>query len=267
MQRKIVDDYVIYQHLLKRFTESYRLRSSPRLRQMLKENKRLVWVVQHGAPVSWVPLMPALINEMIKNGGKGRTPLVVAHRIFHYFPVIRHFAPNIMNSKSDPSKAEIIDSLKKGDLNDVLIMPEGDHCFFGEPDTIRPFKGHGFLDIARSVKCPLVLVAQHGAAAMGKRFPLTKTTIDLLSLVPWVRNYREIALKTRALSFFVLPEKTKNLEIRLKLYEPSWQRPIHEEVDIVFQELQSMAHHLSQTANNKARSLKKQTQAKSIVPN
>lgn len=173
--RALVDPF------LKLYVKRLLVESSPPLEEILKAHPRLVIVQSHGPALGPLAYTFLLCRFMCDAGGGDRKPIAVTHRLFYKFPVLDRVATYLTQVAEPVSFDGFLARFKSGQYSDFCLMPEGDHCNFGNGLDIMPFKSTRFVEIAIRSGAPILVVAQRGAEVWGRTVSISESICDFLS--------------------------------------------------------------------------------------
>lgn len=179
-----------------------------------------VVVVRHSTPLSWVPVIFALTDFMVKNGFGHRVPIGVIDRTLLKIPLLKRVASFLTQGDQPSSFREAIEVMQSIDSGDFVVFPEGNNCFFGDARDCQPFRSTRFYDVAESLGVPILAIEHRGSENWAKSFDLQAVTKwkPLQTVLP--RAFAESGVLTLP----TLPKPVFDFHIRGKIFVPTEER-------------------------------------------
>lgn len=219
MKTKTVKDYNDFMKaLIASLADKTAFSSEPALTHILR-NPRLVVVINHATPLSWIPAMSLLATEYEKAGGSDRTPRGIADKWFYSNPFTQKIAEYLTQSKEPQDFEQLVSSFMNSDKTDIVIMPEGANTFFGKTDEIKSFRSPRFVEIAIKAKAPILIVAHKGSERWSLPLELPKAIGE--ALMPFSKFFGENLLKASGFNLPIMPHKMSRFVMAAKLYAPA----------------------------------------------
>ncbi len=204
--------------LLRLMVEDIDFKSEIPLRSILK-NPRLVVVINHSTPISWLPAICLLTEKVCRAGGGRRTPRGIIDKFFYKFALLRTLAEYISQSSEPQSFDELLGSFKDAESTDLIVFPEGAMTFFGNLEEVQPFRSPRFVELAIRAQAPILLVVHQGTEDWNIPFPIPK------DLVGWVQMispfFGQKFAEESTVNLPVRLKKVPRYRMRLKLYSPA----------------------------------------------
>lgn len=198
-----------------------RFRCQPGLDRVLAENKRLVVVVSHASPLSWIPAIGLLTAHAVARGGGPRAPIGVVDRFFYSVPGLQQIAGYISQSDKPLGFQELVQHFGSLELADLIVFPEGSNCFFGDPNELQPFRSRRFVELSIRTKTPMLLCVHKGSETWGKTVALDAEKVNKLPLPDFVQKFLGERLKQSGLLTLPLPPIPMPLfTMNCALYQP-----------------------------------------------
>lgn len=187
--RKLIEFEPYLTTLLSLVAPNTTLTSQPPLSEIFEKNKKLVVVINHAAPLSWVPAVSLLTKEACKSGGGDRLPRGIIDQFFYQFKPLRPVAKYVTQSDEYLNFDQLIEHFHKAEQADLVIFPEGSNCFFGPSDEIQKFRSPRFIEIAVRAEVPVLVVTHAGSEIWGQVFKFPPTFSAIIPfLPPWAQK-------------------------------------------------------------------------------
>lgn len=154
------------------------------LRQILTQNSRLVIVLNHGPALGPGAALLGVLQLLAENGGEARRILGVTWKHFYKVPLLRHVFAFVTQTNRGLSVEELVSKLNAGVVDDVLIMPEGENCNFGDGEAVQPFLSPRFVEIALRTGAPILIVAHRGGRYWSRYLPGAASYLAKLHWLP-----------------------------------------------------------------------------------
>ena len=238
-------------HLIAKNT---RFRARPGLAEALAENPRLVVVMNHSSPLSWLPAIALLTAHACARGGGARKPMGVMDRFFFSVPGLRAIAHQLTQTDHPLGFEELIAKFRSMQGTDIVIFPEGSNCFFGDPNDVQPFRSPRFVELAVRSGTPILLCAHRGSEKWAHAVHVDPAVTSMIDLLPRpVADFLGARLRERGvLTIPRIPSKLDHFEMLCELYTPTLneadlstdpevaRKQVAEEADRVHAKLESM---------------------------
>lgn len=214
-----LDEYEPYlTTLLSLLAPQSSLTSDPSLSEILENEKKLVVVLNHAAPLSWVPAIALLTREVCKAGGGERKPRGIMDQFFFQFAPLRPLAKYISQSEEFLNFDDLVEDFEDADQADLVIFPEGSNCFFGPSDQIQQFRSPRFIEIAVRANVPILVATHAGSESWGQiaKFPPTFSAV-----IPFLPNWAQKGIKSKGLiNVPNVPMPLEDFRMHCELYKP-----------------------------------------------
>ncbi|PIS11720.1 MAG: hypothetical protein COT73_02515 [Bdellovibrio sp. CG10_big_fil_rev_8_21_14_0_10_47_8] len=184
----------------------------------LIEQPRLIAVVNHATPLSWMPAMCTLALEVMKAGGGDRCPRGVVDKWFYTNPVTKTIAEYLTQSDQHMNFDDLVRNFQDSQKTDLIIFPEGAHAMFGDVGEIRTFRSHRFIEISLRTQSPILLAVHRGSE--GWSVPLHIPPEWSAWIRPFSKFFGEHLPSMQSLNFPMIPEKMGHFSMTCELYEP-----------------------------------------------
>jgi len=203
--------------LLRSVVDEFDFTAEEPLEQVLK-TPRLVVVLNHGTPISWVPPICLLTEKACEAGGADRVSKGVVDRFLYSNPITRPLAEYVTQSSQPQSFDELLEQFQSMERTDLVIFPEGAMTFFGNIDEIQPFRSPRFIEIAVRTGAPLLVCIHRGTEKWNMRLPLP---LELAQTVGMFSNFFGKRLQEdQQINLPLRLSKVPRLRMRTKLYVP-----------------------------------------------
>jgi hypothetical protein len=216
----------------------------PGLGELLSNNSRLVIVLSHSTPLSWLPSASLLALHACARGGRERTPMGVMDNFFFNVPGLKELAKFLTQSEKSLSYQELSDRFEtKGDI-DLVLFPEGSNCFFGKPDEIQEFRSPKFVDLAIRTSSPILIGVHKGSESWAKALEVPKDVFSSLKMLPNILyDFAEKRIrKTGLFTLPVLPLPMAKFEMLCELYYPTLKvEDLSDDVEVRFSQIKAEA--------------------------
>lgn len=199
-------------------TDKTEFTSRPELAEIVK-SPRMVVIMNHATPLSWIPAIGLLTNEVVKAGGGDRKPLGIADRWLFSNPLTLPLAQYLTQSDRHLSFEEVIEKFQNSERTDLALMPEGANTFFGNVHEVQKFRSPKFIEIAIRAQAPILIVVHKGSESWSLpiQFPLEIAKL----ILPYSKFFGEKLMKSEALNLPVFMQKIPNFRMSCELYEPT----------------------------------------------
>ncbi|MBV1881233.1 MAG: hypothetical protein KUG82_06345 [Pseudomonadales bacterium] len=219
-----IDDYNIFVQLVKKFSvkKVTTHAQSEDVAAILAAHPKLVIAMHHGPVTGGGHLISALYDILHKNGGDNRTPMWIVWKHFYTFPVVRHMIRWFTQISSHLKIDALLQLFNNEDSRDLLVLPEGELCFFGNGSDIQPFMSPKFIELAIRSHVPVLVVTHHGLHPVIKVIDLSGWKAKLLKPILPSQTARNLIEKNGIMNIPVgLPGRLDELQFSFKLYHPS----------------------------------------------
>jgi hypothetical protein len=190
------------------------------LNQMM-QMPRLMVVLNHATPLSWIPAISLLAPEAASNGGGDRIPMGVVDKFFYSTPLTKPIAEYVTQSKEPLGFEELLAHFQAEERRDLVIFPEGARTFFGDLTQIQAFRSPRFVELAIRAQAPILLAIHRGSETWNLDLPLPREWGALL--MPFSRFFGQGLLEAGALNLPILLKKIPHFRMKLHLYTPDLQ--------------------------------------------
>lgn len=216
---KTVKDYSDFMKaLLPSLAENTHFTSEPPLEDILR-NPRMVVVINHATPLSWIPSMALLATEYAKAGGGDRIPRGIADKWFYSNPFTKVIAEYITQSSEPQNFEQLVETFMTADKADLVIMPEGANAFFGRVDKVQEFRSARFVEIAIKAKAPILIVAHKGSESWSIPLELPKSVAEMVK--PFSKFFGEKLEQMEGFNLPLIPKKMRKFSMACRLYAPA----------------------------------------------
>lgn len=215
---KKLQDYQPYlQKVFDKIINEYDFVSKPDVHEVFRPEQKVVTILNHSTPLSWLPAICLLVQKICSGGGGTRVPVGVMDKFFFKVPFFKPVAEYLTQFEVFPSFEDIIRKAEGG-YTDVAIFPEGSNCFFGEGETIQPFRSPRFIELALKMRARIYLAVHRGSEDWALALDLKSKNIPFQAYLPgWLNE------KIKKGGFFVIPtvpKKIPHFRMVCDFYEP-----------------------------------------------
>lgn len=253
--RTLADYAEFLQALIKSFAHQTEFKSHPDLEKIIQENTRLVAVVNHATPLSWVPAMAMLALKVIEVGGGNRVPRGIVDRWFYTNPFTKVIAEYLTQSDHPQTFDELVQSFGNSQNTDLVIFPEGAYTFFGGVDKVQQFRSNRFIEISIRCQAPMLLVAHKGSE--GWSLPLQLPTEWGNFVLPFSKFFGEKLIQSEPLNVPLMPQKMDVFAMTCELYYPDLKlTDLSSDIETRKQQLESEGQKIMAKMNHMLASLK-----------
>lgn len=141
------------------------------LRQTLGAESHLVIVLNHGPMLAPAAALLGIQEVLCRHGGGHRRVLGVTWKHFYKLPLLKHVFTYVTQINRGLGVEELVARLKDGRFHDILIMPEGENCNFGDGETVQPFLSPRFVEIALRTGAPILIATHRGGRYWSRYLP------------------------------------------------------------------------------------------------
>lgn len=219
---RTIDDFALSAQLLKKLyvKRVFISPSSDSLRAIFQAHPKLVVALNHG-PM----LAPGVVNTVIsdiflKQGGADRVPMGIIWKHFYKVPLLKNLVAYITQVEEAFGLDDFIQQFVEKPYNDLMVMPEGENCCFGDGVNIEPFLSPRFVEIAIRAKVPVLVAVHHGTHVLANPVEVSRLTTRIFKQMMPEKNYRRF----RESGLLSLPRftagKVPKLGWSFKLYQP-----------------------------------------------
>ena len=217
MVRRLSDYNEFLTAVLKSVTENVEFRCSPPLSEIIK-NPRLVVILNHATPLSWIPAIGLLTSEFVKAGGGDRKPLGIADKWLFSNPLTRPLAQYLTQCDRHLNFEELIEKFHSEDHADLALMPEGANTFFGDNFQIQKFRSPKFIEIAVRSEAPLLIVVHKGTENWS--LPLQLPVEWAQYVLPFSQFFGQRLQNAEPINIPLIPHKIPRFAMACELYRP-----------------------------------------------
>lgn len=168
--------------LLRMIAEDTQFEARDPLKDVLRHPK-LVIALNHSTPISWIPPICLLAEQVSLNGGSERIPRGIIDKFFFGIPFLRSVAEHLTQSDHPLSFEEVLESFRTAKQSDLVVFPEGAMTFFGDVRKVQPFRSPKFIEIAIRTKAPILLAVHRGTEEWNTLMPIPKDISPYISMV------------------------------------------------------------------------------------
>lgn len=219
---RTIDDFSLATYFLKRYyTQDIEIsKHSDDLDKILKQNPKLVCAIHHGSAPAPFPILSAMYDNFLKHGGGNRKPLLIVWRAFYKIPIFKHFIRYMTQVDNGLSAADFLHKFKNEGFTDLLVLPEGENCMFGEVGEIVPFLSPKFIEFSIRGNAPVLIVAHTGTEKMSTAYEFKEEYLKLVSWLP--KRHLKLLSKKHYLNYPHFWESDLDkLRLYYKLYTPT----------------------------------------------
>lgn len=141
------------------------------LQQTLSTAPHLVIVLNHGPMLAPAAALLGIQEVLCRHGGGHRRVLGVTWKHFYKLPLLKHVFAYVTQTKRGLNVEELVARLNDGRFHDILIMPEGENCNFGDGETVQPFLSPRFVEIALRTGAPILIATHRGGRYWSRYLP------------------------------------------------------------------------------------------------
>lgn len=215
-------------------------------------NPRMIAILNHGAPLSWIPSTALLATEVSKHGGSDRVPRGIVDRWFYTNPITKPLAEYISQSDKPLSFEEILQHFQAAQRTDLVIFPEGANTFFGNALEIQPFRSPKFVELSIRAQAPLLLAVHKGSEAWSR--PVAVSTAMAQWILPFSKFFGEKLLEKGEVQLPWL-DKIDCLKMHVELYMPALYesdlpKQAEERKQVLEEEAEKIRQHMSDILQN-----------------
>lgn len=160
--RKIGDYVDLLNALKESFIQELEFTCGPDISAVLR-NPRLIVILNHSTPLSWVPAISLLGLKVAEHGGADRIPRGIADKWFYSNPIGAKFAEFFTQSTTPQSFEQLIEEFKEAHRKDLVLFPEGANTFFGDVRKVQDFRSSKFVEISIRCQAPILIVSHQGS--------------------------------------------------------------------------------------------------------
>lgn len=182
MKRKLIrsytDFYPVANRIVNFFAEEVVIDDDTNLKELVSNQPKLICVSNHGPVLA--PLLYSLgMAKILCDVGAGdRKPVAVTHRLFYRVPGLKQVASYITQVPKPVNFNQFVELFQSEGYNDLCVMPEGDHCNYGNGADIMPFRSPRFVEIALRCRVPILIFVNKGAEAWGRGVKLPTVLVE-----------------------------------------------------------------------------------------
>ncbi|MFN7454895.1 MAG: hypothetical protein ACK5RO_09580 [Pseudobdellovibrionaceae bacterium] len=187
--------------------------------QQILQNPKLLVLVNHSTPLSWIPSVALLCNKVVGSGGGHRKPRGIADRWFYSNPFTTVLAEYLTQSSKPETFEEIVSHFSEAKDTDLVIFPEGANTFFGELSEIQPFRSSKFIEISIRTQAPMLLVVHKGSENWS--VPLAVPSAWAMYLGAFAPFFAKQIESGKSLNFPFPVQKIQDFKMSVRLYTPA----------------------------------------------
>lgn len=203
--------------LLRSTVQEFEFEANEPLEQVMK-TPRMVVVLNHSTPISWIPPICLLTEKACAAGGGDRLSRGVPDKFLYTNPITRPLAEYISQSSTPQSFEELLEQFLSQERTDLVIFPEGAMTFFGDINQIQPFRSPRFIEIAIRAGAPIFLCVHRGTEEWNMRLPLPLELVRTVSV--FSKFFGEKLQQDSQINLPLNLGKVRRLRMRTKLYVP-----------------------------------------------
>jgi hypothetical protein len=232
-----VSDYLLWlEPVLKSIAVQCSFQTDPNLHEILG-HKKLIFVINHSTPLSWLPAICLLTVKVNEAGGGDRVPRGIVDNWFYTNPFGIFIAEYLSQTARPQSAKEIIESFSQAEQADLVLFPEGANTFFGDPKEIQPFRSPRFVEIAKQTQTPLFLAVHKGSENWSVPLQVPKEYAE--KIAPLTKFFGPKLLAGALLNFPMPLQKISHFQMQGELYQLG-DGSIEEEAEKVRQRMSDM---------------------------
>lgn len=218
---KRIKDYALISGLLTRnLTRRISFQEKPDvMRKILKDHPKLLIAMNHGPMLGPMAAIMALAELYMASEGENRKPLAIMWRQFYRIPIWKYVIQYLTQVDHGLGFDECIEKMKNEGFTDLLVMPEGENCNFGNGVDIEPFLSPRFIELALQLDVPILILVHHGSEQWAKTISISKRLAPLFRVLP-KKDYARI-VRTRRLSLPTRASQIDDLKVAYTLYQPA----------------------------------------------
>jgi hypothetical protein len=233
-----VSDYLLWlEPILKSATQEVALNCKPSLDEILS-NKKLIFVINHSTPLSWLPAICLLAVKIAEAGGAARIPKGIVDKWFYTNPFGLFIAEYLSQTTRPQNSKEIIDSFSQAEQADLVLFPEGANTFFGNPSEIQAFRSPKFVEIARQTGVPILLAVHKGSENWS--IPLQVPQQYAEKIAPFTKFFGPKLLAGALLNFPLPVQKIPLFSMTCELYHSDPTLSVAEEAEKIRLKMSAM---------------------------
>ena len=220
--RRLSEYEPILSQLLTMMAKDTSFEAVPSLNDVFSRHPRVIVVLNHSTPLSWLPSVALLAIHACARGCGDRVPMGVMDRFFFQIPFLREVAQLITQVERPLSFRELCERFEdKGDI-DLVLFPEGSNCFFGHPEEIQEFRSPKFVELAVRTGAPILIGVHTGSEAWARALPVPDEFMQHLKLLPrFAFDFLEKRVRKSGLFVLpLLPVPMEKFSMRTELYRP-----------------------------------------------
>ncbi len=217
--RPLSEYYPVLELVKQLFIRKSILTAQPELAEILKAHPRLIVVLNHATPLSWIPAICILAMQACESGHGNRSPRGIMDHFFYQIPFLKPIAEYLSQSDKPLNFDQLVEHFSNATDTDLVLFPEGSNCFFGSADQIQEFRSPKFIEIAVRTQTPILMAVHTGSESWAK-------AIDIKQLAPQVLLAAPDFLKKRIdssglISLPLIPHKIDCLRMHCEIFEPN----------------------------------------------
>lgn len=204
--------------ILKSVADKCELTSDLPLEDIVR-NPRLIAILNHSTPLSWIPAICLLATEVCAHGGGDRIPRGIVDKWFYSNPATRWVAEYVTQSSTPQSFEQILSDFRSAERTDLVIFPEGAYAFFGDPAEISEFRSSKFIELSIRTGSPILIAVHKGSENWSLPLHLPKELSSWIA--PYSKFFSRGLLLGKALNLPLPIKKIPHFKMHLKLYSPA----------------------------------------------
>lgn len=234
--------------LLKALAHETHFESTPVLSNII-QNPRLLVIINHSTPLSWIPAMSLLALKVIEAGGHDRTPRGVVDRWFYTNPITKILAEYLSQSDRPLNFEELVEHFKNADKTDLVIFPEGAYTFFGGVHEVQRFRSDRFVEIALKCDAPILIVTHKGSESWSLPLILPHDWGNFI--LPFSEFFGKKILASEPLNVPLFPQKMNLFSMKCELYQPQLRlEDLSENLEIRRKQIESESLRIKEKMNS-----------------
>ena len=107
--------------------------SDPPLHEIFASHPKTIAIFSHGSPLSWLPIISAIVPIACEAGGGARLPIGIMDHVFFQIPFLRILGEWVTQSPTPLKFEDLVAHFQRQENADIVLFPEGSNCFFGDP--------------------------------------------------------------------------------------------------------------------------------------
>lgn len=195
-----------------------KLTAEPSLKEVMASENKLVVVLNHAAPLSWVPAASLLTREAVRAGAGNRIPRGIIDQFFYQFTPLKPVAKFVTQSDEFLNFDQLVEHFENAPQADLVIFPEGSNCFFGRPSEIQKFRSPRFIEIAVRTNVPILICTHSGSEIWGQPF---KFPPSFSAIIPFLPPWAQKGIASTGMATMpTFPVPLEDFRMHCELYRP-----------------------------------------------